>query len=42
MFEIKIEGIKTTIPFHRKMLQDDHFRHCEIHTGSVEQTGQNE
>jgi acetyl-CoA carboxylase biotin carboxylase subunit len=42
MFEMKIEGIKTTIPFHRKMLQDDHFRHCEIHTGSVEQTGQNE
>jgi acetyl-CoA/propionyl-CoA carboxylase, biotin carboxylase, biotin carboxyl carrier protein len=35
--EYEIEGIKTTIPFHRLMLADDRFRRGDYHTGTVEQ-----
>ena len=34
--EYKIEGIKTTIPFHSLMLADDRFITGEYHTGTVE------
>jgi acetyl-CoA/propionyl-CoA carboxylase biotin carboxyl carrier protein len=35
--EYEIEGIKTTIPFHRLMLADDRFASGDYHTGTVEQ-----
>ena len=35
--EYEIEGIKTTIPFHRLMLADDRFVTGNYHTGTVEQ-----
>jgi acetyl-CoA/propionyl-CoA carboxylase biotin carboxyl carrier protein len=35
--EYAIEGIKTTIPFHRLMLADERFITGEYHTGTVEQ-----
>ncbi|BAL81623.1 acetyl-CoA carboxylase biotin carboxylase subunit [Caldisericum exile] len=35
--EIVIEGIKTNIPFHRKMLQNENFLKNNIHTGFVEE-----
>jgi acetyl-CoA/propionyl-CoA carboxylase biotin carboxyl carrier protein len=35
--EYEIEGIKTTIPFHRLMLADDRFMRGDYHTGTVEQ-----
>ncbi|MDQ3986179.1 MAG: acetyl-CoA carboxylase biotin carboxylase subunit [Actinomycetota bacterium] len=34
--EYKIEGIKTTIPFHRLVLADDRFVTGDYHTGTVE------
>ena len=34
--EYDIEGIKTTIPFHRLMLADERFVTGEYHTGTVE------
>ena len=34
--EYEIEGIKTTIPFHRLMLADERFASGEYHTGTVE------
>jgi acetyl-CoA/propionyl-CoA carboxylase biotin carboxyl carrier protein len=34
--EYQIEGIKTTIPFHRLMLGDDRFKNGDYHTGTVE------
>lgn len=43
LFEMNIEGIKTSLPFHRRILQDEQFLQCEIHTGYVEdQASQNE
>jgi acetyl-CoA carboxylase, biotin carboxylase subunit len=36
LFEMSIDGVKTTIPFHRRMLSDSQFKKCEIHTGWVE------
>ena len=35
--EYTIEGIRTTIPFHRLMLADERFASGEYHTGTVEQ-----
>ena len=35
--EYTVEGVKTTIPFHRLMLADDRFITGEYHTGTVEQ-----
>jgi acetyl-CoA/propionyl-CoA carboxylase, biotin carboxylase, biotin carboxyl carrier protein len=34
--EYEIDGIKTTIPFHRLMLADDRFASGDYHTGTVE------
>jgi acetyl-CoA/propionyl-CoA carboxylase biotin carboxyl carrier protein len=34
--EFEIEGLKTTIPFHRLMLADDRFASGDYHTGTVE------
>ena len=34
--EYRIEGVRTTIPFHRLMLADDRFVTGEYHTGTVE------
>ena len=34
--EYEIEGIKTTIPFHRLMLADQRFASGDYHTGTVE------
>ena len=34
--EYQIEGIKTTIPFHRLMLADERFASGDYHTGTVE------
>jgi acetyl-CoA/propionyl-CoA carboxylase biotin carboxyl carrier protein len=34
--EYKIEGVKTTIPFHRLMLSDERFVTGDYHTGTVE------
>jgi acetyl-CoA/propionyl-CoA carboxylase biotin carboxyl carrier protein len=34
--EYEIEGIKTTIPFHTLMLQDERFASGDYHTGTVE------
>jgi acetyl-CoA/propionyl-CoA carboxylase biotin carboxyl carrier protein len=34
--EYEIEGIKTTVPFHKLMLADDRFRRGNYHTGTVE------
>ncbi len=43
LYEMRIEGIKTTLPFHRKILKDEQFLQSEIHTGYVEdQASQNE
>lgn len=36
MFEMVVDGVKTTIPFHRKMLQDKLFRESGVNTGFVE------
>jgi len=35
--EYVIEGIKTTIPFQLRILNDEHFRKGEIHTGLVDE-----
>jgi acetyl-CoA carboxylase biotin carboxylase subunit len=35
--EYIIEGIKTTIPFQLRILNDEHFRRGEIHTGLVDE-----
>jgi acetyl-CoA carboxylase biotin carboxylase subunit len=43
LFEMNIDGVKTTIPFHRKIINNPQFRMSEIHTGFVEsQTGEEE
>src|SRR6266513_2014524 len=34
--EMQVEGIKTTIPFHEKLLQHDRFRDGDVHTKFVE------
>jgi acetyl-CoA/propionyl-CoA carboxylase, biotin carboxylase, biotin carboxyl carrier protein len=34
--EYEIEGVKTTIPFHRFMMADEHFVTGDYHTGTVE------
>jgi acetyl-CoA/propionyl-CoA carboxylase biotin carboxyl carrier protein len=34
--EYQIEGLKTTIPFHRLLLADEHFISGDYHTGTVE------
>jgi acetyl-CoA carboxylase biotin carboxylase subunit len=34
--EYIIEGIKTTIPFHIKILENERFRRGEIHTNFLE------
>jgi acetyl-CoA carboxylase biotin carboxylase subunit len=34
--EMTIEGVKTTMPFHRKLLRDERFRNADIHTTFVE------
>jgi acetyl-CoA carboxylase biotin carboxylase subunit len=31
--EFRIDGVKTTIPFHRKIMDDDRFRSGDYHTG---------
>lgn len=36
LFEMKVEGVKTTIPFHLKMIKDPHFRDHGVNTGFVE------
>ncbi len=33
--EYVIEGVETTIPFHKKILDDEHFRRGEIHTDFI-------
>lgn len=35
--EYELEGLKTTIPFHKLMLKDDRFINGTYHTGTVEQ-----
>jgi acetyl-CoA carboxylase biotin carboxylase subunit len=35
--EYRLEGIKTTIPLHMRLLQDDAFRSGEYHTGYLEE-----
>ncbi|MFQ6064512.1 MAG: hypothetical protein ACE5L6_03460, partial [Candidatus Bathyarchaeia archaeon] len=35
--EYVIEGVKTTIPFHRKILDDEYFRKGEIHTAFIQE-----
>ncbi|PUD27248.1 acetyl-CoA carboxylase biotin carboxylase subunit [Helicobacter pylori] len=35
--EFKVEGIKTTIPFHLEMLENAHFRQAKIHTKYLEE-----
>jgi acetyl-CoA carboxylase biotin carboxylase subunit len=30
--EFVIEGIKTTIPFHKKIMEDEHFLNCQVYT----------
>jgi acetyl-CoA carboxylase biotin carboxylase subunit len=36
VFEMRIEGLRTTLPFHRSILKNQQFRQSEIHTGYVE------
>jgi acetyl-CoA carboxylase biotin carboxylase subunit len=31
--EFIIEGIKTTVPFHQKLMKDENFRKGNFHTG---------
>ena len=31
--EFIVEGVKTTIPFHKKLMKDEHFRSGDFHTG---------
>jgi acetyl-CoA carboxylase biotin carboxylase subunit len=33
--EFIIEGVKTTIPYHKKILEDDYFKKGKIHTGFI-------
>ena len=35
--EYRLEGIKTTIPLHMRLLEDDAFRSGEYHTGYLEE-----
>jgi acetyl-CoA carboxylase biotin carboxylase subunit len=35
--EYRLEGIKTTIPLHLRLLEDDAFRSGEYHTGYLEE-----
>ncbi len=42
LFEMKVDGIKTTIPFHREMINDINFRDCSIHTHTIESRSSNE
>ncbi|MGL2859510.1 hypothetical protein ACQKAM_09480, partial [Helicobacter pylori] len=35
--EFKVEGIKTTIPFHLEMLENADFRQAKIHTKYLEE-----
>lgn len=34
--EFIVEGIKTTVPFHKKLMQDEKFRSGDFHTGFLE------
>jgi acetyl-CoA carboxylase biotin carboxylase subunit len=34
--EMTIDGVKTTIPFHQKLVRDERFRRGEVHTRFVE------
>ena len=36
--ELKIDGIKTTVPLHREILDHSAFRECRIDTTFVERT----
>jgi len=31
--EFVIEGVETTVPFHRQLMQDERFRNGDFHTG---------
>ena len=35
--EYRLEGIKTTIPLHTRLLEEDAFRSGEYHTGYLEE-----
>ncbi len=34
--EFIVEGIKTTVPFHQKLMQDENFRNGDFHTGFLD------
>ena len=34
--EMRIDGVKTTLPFHQALLRNDHFRRGDVHTKFVE------
>ena len=36
--ELVIEGVRTTVPFHQRLLADPQFRHGGIHTQYVQET----
>jgi acetyl-CoA carboxylase biotin carboxylase subunit len=36
--EFRIVGIKTTVPFHRRIMQDDRFRRGDYHTGFLDES----
>ena len=36
LFEMRVEGVKTTIPFHEKLLGNEQFRRGDVHTKFVE------
>ena len=36
LFEIRVEGVKTTIPFHEKLLCNEQFRRGDVHTKFIE------
>ena len=33
--EFIAEGVKTTVPFHRRLMQDENFRKGNFHTGFI-------
>ena len=35
--EFVIEGVKTTIPFHQRIIENEHFRKGQFYTGFVEE-----
>ena len=34
--EFIIEGVKTTVPFHQKLMRDESFRKGDFHTGFLD------